>query len=1128
MQHTAAGGVLRLCWGGVQGVALVLFQQGDHALRQMVGVGDVLGGQAGVFAGDQKADVLLLQHFQPAGRIPPACGAQHEHGVEIARNRQIQDLQGPMLGVLFLVLRFGHGDALLFHIGAVADQDAVVVAPGRKAEAVVGLQILDGVEDVGAVLNDLTEQAAQGLAALVQDAGRIEDGAVDAAPLEDADVLQIHAVRSEKLVGVHLHGVHAAQFFDRGPAGNDRTGSGGALLQPQGGQTGHQRGGERGTHAEHGGHGRSHAVEPAAEQQEHQTAEHCSSQQDVRRLAGAALTGALAKALFQQGVVPLDRAAEQDPGVLFVQTAGKHPDQVLVPDPERPLQSGRVFGGQVVAVFHSGQLHPAAQQGHEQPQRRDAGQQRPAGRLVAPGVEQGDGGFQRRTAGGQCRHGVCTGAAVFFQAAQTVPQDGVGHGQRCGQHQQVGGVECRRSDDRVQRGNGCQQARRRQPEVEQHHSQDAAEHTAQREFCAHLMQFLAHGFRGRLFGSFLCWGRRRLGCGCVAGRGFCSRFRRLGSFGGRGIRCGDRRFRFLLKAHQRDAHAVVHAGRRLPRGGRRRGFVVALPKEAEGLGQLRSSLFRLRPAGPVLGEDHLRQDRAGLFLSLQCGSLDAQHLLRGGRVCFGPGRFRGREEQGLELLHLGMFLLLLRGQRAAHIVLLIFRLLRLRSGLLFGGRLPLGRGGRGRLHRRFRLLCHKEVCGQFQIRLRLSGLVLPAQPDLTRRRKLLGRCRFFGGWLCLLLGAAQDAAQDATLGLLLCRLLLFVVPALHLIGHLRHTGAEKGAEFFFLGCEVLRVRFLKAVFTGIILRHSLYLPAQSLRSSPRLFACSLALDLIQNDASRHRDVEAVHASALCGHIQPHHAIAELFHQLRDTAALAAQHQRDGAGEVIFAQGHTVHIGTVDENALVLQAADGLADVGHTGHGQALRSTGAGFDDGGGHGSAAPLGDDDAMSTAEQCTAHHRTQIVGVFDAVAQHKERRLPLRLGRCQQVFHRGILDLAGKRSHTLVALGAGHQAELVGVDPLDGGPCLLGHGGEVRRHSGGHALGQQHRIHAGAALEQLGHGVLAVDQALILRCVLRSAAGAARHFLFVHCVLLPFIEKGQALLFHRLRNSTDCHSKV
>ena len=239
MQHTAAGGVLRLRRGGVQGIALVLFQQGDHALRQMIGVGDVLGGQAGVLADDQKADVLLLQHFQPAGRIPPACGAQHEHGVEIARNRQIQDLQGPMLGVLFLVLRFGHGNALLFHIGAVADQDTVVIAPGRKAETVVGLQILDGVENVGAILNDLAEQAAQSLAALVQDAGRIEDGAVDAAPLEDADVLQIHAVRGEKLVGVHLHGVHAAQFFDRGPAGNDRTGSGGALLQPQGGQTGH-------------------------------------------------------------------------------------------------------------------------------------------------------------------------------------------------------------------------------------------------------------------------------------------------------------------------------------------------------------------------------------------------------------------------------------------------------------------------------------------------------------------------------------------------------------------------------------------------------------------------------------------------------------------------------------------------------------------------------------------------------------------------------------------------------------------------------------------------------------------------------------------------------------------------
>ena len=54
---------------------------------------------------------------------------------------------------------------------------------------------------------------------------------------------------------------------------------------------------------------------------------------------------------------------------------------------------------------------------------------------------------------------------------------------------------------------------------------------------------------------------------------------------------------------------------------------------------------------------------------------------------------------------------------------------------------------------------------------------------------------------------------------------------------------------------------------------------------------------------------------------------------------------------------------------------------------------------------------------------------------------------------------------------------------------------------HSGGHALRDQHGIHAGTALEQLGHGVFAVDQALIPGLLLRAAAaGAARHFLFIH----------------------------
>ena len=59
VQHTAAGCILRLRRGSVQDVALVLFQQGDHALRQMVGVGDVPG--ARYIAVNNKYDFLPKQ-----------------------------------------------------------------------------------------------------------------------------------------------------------------------------------------------------------------------------------------------------------------------------------------------------------------------------------------------------------------------------------------------------------------------------------------------------------------------------------------------------------------------------------------------------------------------------------------------------------------------------------------------------------------------------------------------------------------------------------------------------------------------------------------------------------------------------------------------------------------------------------------------------------------------------------------------------------------------------------------------------------------------------------------------------------------------------------------------------------
>lgn len=94
---------------------------------------------------------------------------------------QIQDLQRAVLGVLLLVFQFRQGHALPLHVRPVANEDAVVIAPGCKAQALVHFQVLDRVEDIGAVLNDLPEQSPQRGAALVEHAGRVENGPVDAA-----------------------------------------------------------------------------------------------------------------------------------------------------------------------------------------------------------------------------------------------------------------------------------------------------------------------------------------------------------------------------------------------------------------------------------------------------------------------------------------------------------------------------------------------------------------------------------------------------------------------------------------------------------------------------------------------------------------------------------------------------------------------------------------------------------------------------------------------------------------------------------------------------------------------------------------------------------------------------------
>ena len=149
-----------------------------------------------------------------------------------------------------------------------------------------------------------------------------------------------------------------------------------------------------------------------------------------------------------------------------------------------------------------------------------------------------------------------------------------------------------------------------------------------------------------------------------------------------------------------------------------------------------------------------------------------------------------------------------------------------------------------------------------------------------------------------------------------------------------------------------------------------------------------------------------------------------------------------------------------------------------------------------------------MGTAQQCAAHDCTQIVGVLNAVAQHQKRRLALGLGCCQQILHGHVLDLTGKSRHALMAFGAGHQAQLVGVHPLDRCAGLLGQCCIVCRHCRGHPLGNKHGVHTGAALEQLGHRVFAVDQALIfLLRLLCIAARTARLVTFFHLfMLLPF----------------------
>ena len=80
--------------------------------------------------------------------------------MQAAGHRQIQDLQLSIFGVLLFVLFFRQRHSFLLHIAAVADEHPVVIAPSGKAKTVVDLQVLHRVQDLGAVLDDLAEQAS--------------------------------------------------------------------------------------------------------------------------------------------------------------------------------------------------------------------------------------------------------------------------------------------------------------------------------------------------------------------------------------------------------------------------------------------------------------------------------------------------------------------------------------------------------------------------------------------------------------------------------------------------------------------------------------------------------------------------------------------------------------------------------------------------------------------------------------------------------------------------------------------------------------------------------------------------------------------------------------------------------
>ena len=826
MDHAAD--VRRVGRCGLDGIALLLIQHRDHVLRQAVHLGDMLCGQAGVLTGDHQPDIFLLQHGKAPGHIAPAHILQHEHCVQIAGDCQIQDLQFPVFGVLRLVLFIRQRDALLLQIAAGADEDAVIIAPAREAQSPMLFQILDREQDVGTVLDDLAEQAPQSTVGLVEHTGRVQDRTVDAAALEDADILQLCAVGGEQVVGVDLQRIDAAQLLNGLPAGHHRTHSRSSALQPQRCNARDEGGRQRCTHAQHCGHGCNGLVPPGSCQQEQHTAEQGNAQQNVRDLAGTALAGTLAQALLHKAFGILHRAAQQHPWILLFQIPCQRTQQVLIFGAESALML-HAIGHQLIPALDRCQHHPAAQQGKEQAQRRHAAEQRNArGAAVDIGVQHCRHGLQQRRRCSQSRHRIGRGTPA--QAGQAVPQDREAHAQACRQQQQVCAVECRRSCIRVQRGHRGQQPVRHQTKVQQHHGQNAAQYAAQRQLGAHAVQLFRCRLRALQLALRLLSQRRRLPgfrllfrlrrCLCLCLRLCC-----------RG---------FAVQRQQRQAHGVLFCSGRIcrGRGGLRLFFVLCMAKEIDHrLFAFRSRFFlRLQVGIRFL---HRRkhssgQRRAAFFFftfrssfRLRCRGCFLCLCRPGRHGCAGSGLFLAQAiDHGLELSHFLLLLFLLRQKHLRCILgaaggfcrtALPGRLCH--RGCALSGRLRLLCRSRGReIHpERFCILRFRlqkgprgqlllRVCRRLQHQFQICFLLrlgIPAQHHLTGGHFLRLCCR---GFLLICLAAGKQAKP-------LLRLFLrqFLIPPGHFFRDVHRRGAEKRAELFILG------HCLIVIF---ILRHS--------------------------------------------------------------------------------------------------------------------------------------------------------------------------------------------------------------------------------------------------------------------------------------------------------------------